>query len=196
MTFPAPVRSRLPNATSNMTLLGGVFLALAALYRCDAQTLFGVSTLVGGGSPGGTLAGHLDGVGTVALLNNPSFIAIAAGGEFALFVSSISTQIVQQAFPQHSPSPPPSPQTQTGNHLVRKISIWTKNVTTLAGNAGTNGYADGFGTSSRFNAPWGVAMGPQNSFAVIVRVFVRECAGGRSTCPLRATSGGLVKLSR
>ncbi|MFZ4773744.1 MAG: LamG-like jellyroll fold domain-containing protein [Terrimicrobiaceae bacterium] len=48
--------------------------------------------------------------------------------------------------------------TDTGNHTIRKINASTREVTTIAGSAGQSGYADGIGTSARFNSPYGIAV--------------------------------------
>lgn len=44
-----------------------------------------------------------------------------------------------------------------GNHLIRKVVLSTREVTTIAGAAGTSGSADGIGTAARFKNPQGVA---------------------------------------
>ncbi len=46
--------------------------------------------------------------------------------------------------------------TDTGNFTIRKISLSTGSVTTIAGTAGSSGLADGIGSSARFNDPWGI----------------------------------------
>jgi hypothetical protein len=46
----------------------------------------------------------------------------------------------------------------TGNHMIRKIVIASKVVTTLAGTAGTAGNANGTGTGATFNSPTGLAL--------------------------------------
>ena len=46
----------------------------------------------------------------------------------------------------------------TDNHTIRKIVASTGAVTTLAGQAGSSGSADGTGSAARFNAPSGVAV--------------------------------------
>ena len=47
----------------------------------------------------------------------------------------------------------------TGNHTIRRISIATAEVTTLAGTAGQYGTSDGTGAAARFNTPKGIAVG-------------------------------------
>jgi hypothetical protein len=44
----------------------------------------------------------------------------------------------------------------TGNHTIRKISIATGEVTTIAGKAGTPGGVDGTGSEARFYSPSGI----------------------------------------
>lgn len=56
----------------------------------------------------------------------------------------------------------------TENHLIRKIVLRTNEVTTLAGRRST-GADDGFGTLAAFNAPRGVSLSKDGSFALVVR---------------------------
>ena len=94
-----------------------------------------VTTLAGGGSPGGTAAGHADGTGTTATFNVPRNLAI--GGSGNLYV------------------------TDFGNNLVRMVTPGGV-VTTLAGGGSPGGtapgHADGTGTSATFNGPRGIAV--------------------------------------
>ncbi len=46
----------------------------------------------------------------------------------------------------------------SGNHLVRRINLFTKKVETIAGKAGSTGSTDGTGETARFNAPFGIAV--------------------------------------
>ncbi len=52
------------------------------------------------------------------------------------------------------------------NHTIRKVSISTAAVTTLAGTAGEYGTADGTGSAARFHQPWGVAVDGTDLYVV------------------------------
>jgi len=52
----------------------------------------------------------------------------------------------------------------TGNNLVRKIAIATREVTTVAGDNNVNGFADGTGTAAHFSFPSGIATDGVNLF--------------------------------
>ena len=87
----------------------------------------------------GSSKGSADGTGTAASFSNPLGMAFAPSG---------GAMIV----------------TDNGNHNVRLISA-TGNVTTLAG--GSQGYADGFGTSAQFNGPSSAALCSSNDAFVV-----------------------------
>jgi len=76
--------------------------------------------------------GAADGTGTAARFNDPSALA-ADGSGATLYVLD------------------------TGNHTVRKVVTTTGVVTTLAGQAGTAGTADGVGDAAQFSSPSGLA---------------------------------------
>ena len=47
-----------------------------------------------------------------------------------------------------------------GNHTIRRINAITQEVTTMAGQAGMSGFADGLGTAARFSSPTGIVFEP------------------------------------
>jgi PKD repeat protein len=103
-----------------------------------------VSTFAGAmptpGLPGYGTSGNVDGVSTAARFNKPTDIAIDKDGNFYV--------------------------TDYDNMTIRKISS-TGRVTTLAGQALTEGFSDGTtGTSARFGTPWGVSIYNDNSIVV------------------------------
>ena len=52
------------------------------------------------------------------------------------------------------------------NSTIRKLVIATQKVSTIAGLAGSNGSADGFGSNARFNQPYGVAYDGQGNLYI------------------------------
>jgi hypothetical protein len=102
-----------------------------------------VSTFAGAnptvGLPGNGTAGYANGNGTNARFNQPRDICIGPNGYFYV--------------------------TEYLNFTVRKISP-SGNVTTLAGDAGVEGTADGTGTAAKFGGPWGVAVLDANNIVV------------------------------
>jgi len=86
----------------------------------------GVVTTFAGQAPN---PGSTDGTGTAAMFNNPSSIT-SDGTNFYL--------------------------ADGGNDTIRKIVIASAVVTTLAGQAGVAGHADGTGTAATFNFPLGI----------------------------------------
>ena len=52
------------------------------------------------------------------------------------------------------------------NHRIRRIDIATGSTTTLAGTS-SSGSTNGAGASSQFNYPYGVAIDPSGSFALV-----------------------------
>lgn len=75
---------------------------------------------------------QLDGIGAAAHFNSPSGIAYSPAGY--LFVSD------------------------TGNQTIRRVSL-NGAVTTVAGKAGSWGFADGSGSAARFSSPMGLCLG-------------------------------------
>ena len=142
-----------------------------------------VTTFVG--SP--TNSGHDDGIGAAASFGYLMGIAYDGAGNLFISDSSSSTirkaviatravttlaglagnvgsaDATGSAARFHSPSDLTSDGAgnlfvaDTANHTIRKISLATGAVTTLAGSAGNAGTADGTGDAARFNSPCGVA---------------------------------------
>jgi len=106
-----------------------------------------VSTLAGQAG----VAGCLDGSGTHALFNLPRGVTVDSAGN--LYVTDSSTSIA---------NPPPL---LSGNSLVRKISP-AGVVTTIAGQAGSAGSADGTGSGAQFYNPCGITMSGNNTIYV------------------------------
>ena len=96
-----------------------------------------VTTVAGGGSPGGTTPGSSNGTGTAATFSGPQGLVVNRSNT-SLYVAD------------------------SGNNLIRKIELSTGVVTTIAG--GTNvwgitaGYINDIGTAARFKAPYGLAI--------------------------------------
>ena len=64
----------------------------------------------------------------------------------------------------------------TGSHQIRKITVSTGVVVTLAGTSGTSGSADGYGESASFKSPYGVACLTDATY-----VFVADTGNSRRT---------------
>jgi hypothetical protein len=95
-----------------------------------------VSTLAGvSGSSGST-----NGVGSNAKFNNPYSIDLSGDGLYALFSDHM-------------------------NHLIRRLTISTSSVTTIAG--ASAGSTNGVGTNARFYNPVGVSIAPDGVYALI-----------------------------
>ena len=94
-------------------------------YNCPDPNLGNVTTLAGNGT-----RGFADGPGNTAQFNDPTGVAVAAGG--TVYVADLS------------------------NHRIRAINPTTGQVTTLAG--GTPGFADGTGDTAQFDFSFGVAV--------------------------------------
>ncbi len=78
----------------------------------------------------GSFGSH-DGIGPAARFDFPS--GVTSDGKGNLFVAD------------------------TGNHVIRKVEIGTRKVTTLAGSPGDSGVVDGIGPAARFDNPEGIA---------------------------------------
>jgi sugar lactone lactonase YvrE len=87
-----------------------------------------VTTLAGSAG----LSGSADGQGSGARFDHPSAVAVDSGGN--VYVADFR------------------------NAMIRKITVATGTVSTLAGFAGQVGLTDGIGGAARFNQPYGVAV--------------------------------------
>jgi len=99
-----------------------------------------VTTLAGGGSVGGTVAGSLNGTASAAEFNGNYGIAIDPSGTYLYVADRL-------------------------NNLVRQIVVSTALVTTLAGTT-TAGHANGTGTSATFYGDCGITVGPTGQIFV------------------------------
>ena len=52
------------------------------------------------------------------------------------------------------------------NNRIRRVDIANGTTTTLAG-SGTRGFLDGDGAIAKFHYPWGVAIDPSGTFALV-----------------------------
>jgi hypothetical protein len=87
------------------------------------------------GSPG--QVGFADGTGTAARFHGPSGVT----------TDGVNVYV-----------------TDMDNHVIRRISIATGEVTTIAGSPGQTGSADGIGSAARFNGPEGLGMDEANLY--------------------------------
>ena len=145
--------------------------------------------------------GHVDGIGTAALLNAPIGIALNPNGQSAVITEegngvirhlAISTGQVS-TLAGHPPvgtddgiglmasfnEPRGVALTQNGsialvadaqNHTIRKISVATGAVTTLAGTPGSAGIVDGI-INARFRHPHGISLSADGSVAVVADTY-------------------------
>jgi sugar lactone lactonase YvrE len=121
---------------------GNVYVCDFGNHRIRRITSSGVVTTLVGSD-----AGYLDATGTSAMLFSPIGIAIDTFGHH-LFIS------------------------ESGNHIIRMISISSLTVTTLAG-SGTSGFSDGIGTNANFNSPVGISVDTSGN------VYVADSANNR-----------------
>ena len=145
------------------------------------------TTLAGSGT-----FGFLNGDGANAQFNSPYGVAIDPSGTFALVGVRPPLYHPHHAIPLTARSPRTRRRGRTGfhcatrpwvyssssancpndalqdrnNHRVRRVEIATGATTTLAG-SGSKGFLDGAGGSARFNRPWGIAIDPSGTFALV-----------------------------
>jgi sugar lactone lactonase YvrE len=107
---------------------GNIYVADTGSHLIRKVTPAGIVTTLAG-NPG--VYGFADGTGTNAKFYTPSGLAFGPDGN--LYVADSS------------------------NHCIRKVTL-AGVVTTIAGNQGVNGYADGTGTDALFNGPWALTV--------------------------------------
>lgn len=91
---------------------------------------------------------------------SPHGIAVTSGGAIALVVSRFAS-----ASRFYELAPPPL---QVANHAINRISIASGEVSAIAGLTGVPGFNDNSKSNGTFNRPWGIAMDPSGSFALVV----------------------------
>ena len=91
------------------------------------------------------IAGQANGSPAQSGLHSPAAVAIAPGGAFALVAD-------------------------TGNHTLRRLELETGQLSTIVGAAGQAGATDGTGDAARLNAPFGVSISCDASFALVAEV--------------------------
>ncbi len=158
-----------PNALA-IDAAGNAFVADAGNHVIRKVTPEGVVTTFAGvaGSPGSTDTDV--GNGVQGKFNQPSAVAFDSSGN--LYVAD------------------------TGNHVIRKVSS-AGFVTTVAGLAGTLGYADGIGNTARFSFPSGIAVDNVTGIVYVadsLNHVIRKIVGGNVVQPFAGTpqSGGAV----
>jgi len=80
--------------------------------------------------------------------------------------------------------------TDDGNHLIRKVTIATGVVTTLAGNRGTAGSADGTGTAATFSTPRGITTDGKDLYVADSGNTIRKIVIATSEVTTIAGSAG------
>lgn len=111
----------------------GECTTLSLCRSVSAWSLTGVVSDFAGPPAGTTATGSTDAAGTAARFLNPNGICISPDGT-QFFVGD------------------------SGNHIIRQVTISSANVVTLAGTAGSTGSTDATGASARFNTPKGCAV--------------------------------------
>ena len=165
-----------PTARQHSMLLFLFSLLLSAFPRIQAQN---VTTFSGGGP---ILAGSVNGIGSAALFNAPSGVAVSSDASL-LFVAD------------------------KGNHKIRAVRLATGEVWTLAGGgasgvASGSALANGMGSAALFNTPHNLAFSAAFSFILVAdgqnhavrcvtqRGVVTTLAGGGATGTASGTTDG------
>lgn len=122
-------RFHLPSGVA-MDTTGNLFVADCLSHTIRKLTPDGAVTTWAGLAASASNGGSNDGGVGVARFNLPRGVAVDGAGN--VYVAD------------------------TGNSTIRKITP-AREITTLAGLAGSHGYANGTGSAARFNHPWGIA---------------------------------------
>ena len=117
-----------------------------------------ITTLAGNGA-----SGSADGVGSSATFYWPWGVALDRTGSYAAIVSACASDLTSLIC-----IAPYLSQADSTNQLIRKIVVSSRVVTTIAGQAGTSGRADGVGTNAVFNRPTGITVDGSFTFALVV----------------------------
>ncbi len=128
------------NPARGLTYDGSTYLYLADTSNCvirQIEVASGAMTIFAGRLGS---CGSLDGVGTGAAFNQLE--SLTYDGQGNLYVAD------------------------TGDSQIRKVVISTQTVTTLAGQPGVAGSADGIGTAATFFSPYGVACDGQGNLFI------------------------------
>jgi DNA-binding beta-propeller fold protein YncE len=147
---------RVVNRTSSNSSLSGIYIPgifgicvsnispqwglVTSLSGIISQIYFETNSVVT--LAGQSAQGMVNGQGTNTQFKSPYAIALSPDDSYALVADS-------------------------GNHLIRKITMATADVETFAGTSGSPGTLAGVGTNSRFNGPIGVAISPDGTFALV-----------------------------
>ncbi len=125
---------------------GRVYIGTGGALVRVLDTLTGIVTTLAGSSPG-----CADGVGTSALFQHTSGVAVATSAPGTVFVADAY------------------------NHRIRAVDVASAGVSTIAGGGGGNaaGSSNGIGTVALFSTPYQVAAEASGA-----RLFVTENAGG------------------
>jgi DNA-binding beta-propeller fold protein YncE len=91
--------------------------------------------------------GSYDGPGLTARFSRPYDVAISADNSFALIADA-------------------------DNRTIRRLDLRTSEVLTIAGRVGQRGFDDGPGDEATFSTPLGLAISPDNSFALVADGFL------------------------
>lgn len=149
--------------------LGNLYVADTGNHTIRKITPAGIVSTFAGSTG---IAGSADGAGTAARFNRPESVGVDANGN--VYVAD------------------------TGNHTIRLITP-AGVVSTLAGQSGTPGYADGPAASARFDSPNGLIVAPDGTI-FLENHGRRKIAGGQVTAvqipeTARAADGSSVRVS-